>query len=43
MTLDDVRQLDHALALDVMVDRADRQFDLPVLYRNPSFVVYDLR
>ena len=29
--------------LRLFVDRADRRFDLPVLYRNSDFVVYDLR
>lgn len=43
MTIDDVRALDQRYGFDVMVDRADRSFDLPVLYRNTSFLVYDLR
>ena len=38
-----VRDLASRYALDVFVDRADRSFDLPVLYRNREFVVYDLR
>jgi hypothetical protein len=43
MTIDDVRALDQRYGFDAMVDRADRSFDLPILYRNASFVVYDLR
>ena len=43
MTLDDVRALDQRYGFDVLVDRADRSFELPVLYRNASFLVYDLR
>jgi hypothetical protein len=39
----DVRSLRARYLADVMVDRADRTFPLPVLYRNPSFVIYDLR
>jgi hypothetical protein len=40
---DDVRRVDERYAIDVFVDRADRAFPFPVLFRNPSFVVYDLR
>lgn len=29
--------------LDVFVDRADRAFPFPILYRNDDFIVYDLR
>jgi hypothetical protein len=43
LTTADVRRLDAAYALDVFVDRADRTFDLPVLYRNAGFIAYDLR
>jgi hypothetical protein len=43
MTTADIRSLDEAYRLDVFVDRATRTFDLPVLYRNQDFVVYDLR
>jgi hypothetical protein len=43
VTRDDISRLDARFELDVMVDRADRSFALPVLYRNASFVVYDLR
>jgi hypothetical protein len=43
LTTADVRALDAAYRLDVFVDRATRVFDLPVLYRNQDFVVYDLR
>lgn len=40
---DDVRRIDERYGIDVFVDRADRTFPFPVLFRNPSFVVYDLR
>jgi hypothetical protein len=40
---DDVRRVDERYGLDVFVDRADRTFPFPVLFRNSSFVVYDLR
>jgi hypothetical protein len=43
MTFTDLQRLDAAYALDVFVDRADRSWNLPVLYRNAEFVVYDLR
>lgn len=43
MTLTDLHRLDAAYGLDVFVDRADRSWSLPVLYRNAEFVVYDLR
>jgi hypothetical protein len=39
----DVRALASRYALDVFVDRADRTFDFPVLYRNDEFIIYDLR
>jgi hypothetical protein len=32
-----------AFGADVLVDRRDRPLDLPVLYQNAGFVVYDLR
>jgi hypothetical protein len=38
-----LRVAERAHDLDVFVDRATRTFDLPVLYRNQDFVVYDLR
>jgi len=40
---DDVRRADDALDLDAFVDTASRSFDLPVLFKNKTFVVYDLR
>lgn len=40
---DDVRAVDDRYGIDVFVDRADRVFSFPVLFRNSSFVVYDLR
>ncbi len=40
---DDVRRVDDALDLDAFVDTASRTFDLPVLFKNDGFVVYDLR
>jgi hypothetical protein len=43
LTGDDVRGLAFRYALDVFVDRAERRFDFPVLYRNDEFVVYDIR
>jgi hypothetical protein len=42
-TIDNVRAVADKYGLDVFVDRATRTFDLPVLYRNGEFVVYDLR
>jgi hypothetical protein len=39
----DVMPLDARYNLDVFIDRADRRFDLPVLFQNDGFVVYDLR
>jgi len=42
-TVDDVRQIAARYRVDVFVDRASRQFPLPVLYRNDDFVIYDLR
>jgi hypothetical protein len=42
-TTDDVRRLDATYDLDVVVVEAAQALDLPVLYRNASFVVYDLR
>lgn len=43
LTLPDVRRLAATYDLDVLVDRTTRRFDLPVLFRNDEFVVYDLR
>ena len=43
LSLTDVRSLAARYNLDVFVDRADRRFDLPILYRNDGFVAYDLR
>jgi hypothetical protein len=43
MSLADLRRLDTAYGLDVFVDRVDRAWDLPLLYRNAEFAVYDLR
>jgi hypothetical protein len=40
---DDVRGIAARYAIDVFVDRADRAFPFPVLFRNDTFVVYDLR
>ena len=42
-TTEDVRRVADRYDLDVFVERVDRPFSLPVLYRNGSFVVYDLR
>jgi hypothetical protein len=42
-TIGNVRTVADRYALDVFVDRATRSFELPVLYRNKEFVVYDLR
>jgi hypothetical protein len=43
LTPERVHALDVRYDLDVFVGRADRRFDLPVLYQNRDFVVYDLR
>ena len=42
-TADDVRAVATRYDLDVFVDHTDRRFDLPTLFRNGRFVVYDLR
>lgn len=42
-TTADVRALATRYGLDVFVVEEPRSFDLPVLYRNSQFVVYDLR
>lgn len=42
-TADDVRRASERYDTDVFVDRADRAFPFPILFRNDSFVVYDLR
>ena len=43
MTVSDVRALATRFDLDVFVDTTSRSLDLPQLYRNSRFVVYDLR
>lgn len=43
MTTADIRALDATYGIDVLVERADRPFDFPVLYRNDQFVVYGVR
>jgi hypothetical protein len=43
MTVGDVRGLAARFGLDVFVDTTSRGFELPQLYRNSRFVVYDLR
>jgi hypothetical protein len=43
LSTDDLRRIDRLYGVDVLVDRADRPRELPVLYRNAEFVVYDLR
>jgi len=40
---DDIRRLDARFDLDVAVRETGQPLDLPVLYRNDGFVVYDLR
>jgi len=40
---DDIRRLDARFDVDVAVMEAGQPLDLPVLYRNDRFVVYDLR
>jgi hypothetical protein len=42
-TTAEVRTLAARYHLDVLVERRDRHFDLPILYRNDGFIVYDLR
>jgi hypothetical protein len=42
-TVADVRRLAAAYDLDVFVDHRGRSFDLPVLYQNDEFRIYDLR
>jgi hypothetical protein len=42
LTLERVQALDQRYDLDVLVDRNDRSFPLPILYRNADFIVYDL-
>jgi hypothetical protein len=42
-TADDIRQVALRYDIDVFVDRIDRDFPFPVLFRNDTFVVYDLR
>lgn len=43
MSLPELLRLDAAYGVDVFVDRVDRSWNLPVLYRNAGFTVYDLR
>jgi hypothetical protein len=43
LTLPDVRRLGTLYDVDVFVDQTTRRFELPVLFRNAEFVVYDLR
>jgi hypothetical protein len=43
LDLDGLRRLDARYDLDVAVLEAGQPFDLPVLYRNAQFVIYDLR
>lgn len=42
-TVEDVRRVSSRYDLDVFVDQTDRSFELPILFRNDTFVVYDLR
>ncbi len=42
-TTDDIRALDVRYAIDLAVVDVAQPLDLPVLYRNSGFVVYDLR
>lgn len=39
----DIRALAATYGLDVFVDRRDRTFPFPILYRNDDFAIYDLR
>jgi hypothetical protein len=43
LTVADVRALRDRFGLDVLVVENSRPFELPVLYRNARFVIYDLR
>jgi hypothetical protein len=43
MTTGDVRALDARFGFDLFVVESGRPFDLPVVYRNAQFVIYDLR
>jgi hypothetical protein len=43
MTSGDIRALDGRFGFDLFVAEAGRPFDLPELYRNAQFVIYDLR
>lgn len=42
-TVEELRSATARYDVDVFVDRTDRTFPLPTLFRNHSFVVYDLR
>jgi hypothetical protein len=43
LSVTDVLALARRYDLDVLVDRADRTFPLPVLYRNAEFIIYRLQ
>lgn len=43
MTTGEVRALDARFGFDLFVVEAGRPFELPVVYRNAQFVIYDLR
>jgi hypothetical protein len=43
MTSGDIRALDRRFGFDLFVAAAARPFELPVLFRNAQFVIYDLR
>ena len=43
LSADRVRALDELFALDALVAESRQHLDLPVLYRNERFVIYDLR
>ena len=43
LTTDDIRRLDERFSLDAIVVEASRRLELPVLYTNGQFVIYDLR
>jgi hypothetical protein len=43
MSMARLRLLDEKYALDVVVVTAGRALELPLLYRNAAFAIYDLR
>jgi hypothetical protein len=43
LRVEDIRHLAQTYGLDVFVDRDTRRFDLPILYKNVEFNIYDLR